>query len=107
MSSHKASTPAHRGTLALAEALDQSQPLTNLLQRLQQSRARFAAIRERLPDTLCSQVRPGPIDDAGWSLLVPSGAIASKLRQLLPELQAALKAQGWPETPIRIRVNAG
>lgn len=103
----KASTPAVRGTLVLADALGQSQPLTNLLQRLQQSQARFAAIRDRLPDSLRSQVRPGPIDDAGWSLLVTGGAAASKLRQLLPELQAALLAQGWPETPIRIRVNAG
>ena len=106
MSGPKASTAAHRGTLALADALDQSQPLANLLQRLQQSQARFGAIREQLPEVLRSQVRPGPIDDAGWSLLVPSGAAASKLRQLLPELQAALKAEGWPQTPLRIRVHA-
>lgn len=106
MSGPKASTPAGRGTLALAQALDQSQPLANLLARLQQSQARFDAIRELLPDSLRSQVRPGPIDDAGWSLLAPGGAAASKLRQLLPELQAALTAQGWPPTPIRIRVNA-
>jgi len=103
----KASTPALRGTLTLSDALDQSQPLAHLLARLQQSQARFAAIREQLPESLRSQVRPGPIDDAGWSLLVPGGAMASKLRQLLPELQATLKAEGWAETPIRIRVNAG
>jgi len=102
----KASTPAIRGTLALSDALDQSEPLANLLARLQQSQARFAAIREQLPDNLRSQVRPGPIDDAGWSLLVPGGAAASKLRQLVPELQATLRAQGWAATPIRIRVNA-
>ena len=99
-------SPASRSSLALSAALEQSQPLAILLARLQQSQARFAAIRESLPDILRDQVRPGPIDDAGWSLLVPSGAVASKLRQLLPELQAALIAQGWPETPIRIRVNA-
>ena len=106
MSGRKVSSPASRSSLALADALEQSRPLANLLERLQQSQARFAAIRESLPDILRDQVRPGPIDDAGWSLLVPSGAVASKLRQLLPELQAALIAQGWPETPIRIRVNA-
>jgi len=92
--------------LTLADALDQSQSLAQLLQRLQQSQARFADLREHLPDILRSQVRPGPIDDAGWSLLASSGAVASKLRQLLPELQAVLTARGWPETPIRIRVNA-
>ena len=95
---------AHPGTLALGEALDQSQPLTQLLRRLQQSQARLAAVRELLPDALRSQVRAGPLDDAGWSLLVPGGAAAAKLRQLLPVLQAALQQQGWPATPIRIRV---
>jgi hypothetical protein len=106
MSGRKDSSPTGRSSLALADALEQSQPLAKLLERLQQSQARFAAIREHLPDILRDQVRPGPIDDAGWSLLAPSGAVASKLRQLLPELQAVLIAQGWPETPIRIRVNA-
>lgn len=96
----------HPGTLALATALDQSQPLTALLQRLQQSRARFAAIEPHLDAGLRSTVRPGPLDDAGWSLLVTGGATAAKLRQLLPQLQAALRAQGWPDTPIRVRVQA-
>jgi hypothetical protein len=94
------------GTWALGAALDQSQALTRLLQRLQESQARFAAIQGQLPDSLRSHVRPGPLDDTGWSLLVPSGALASKLRQLLPTLDAALLAQGWQATPIRIRVRS-
>ncbi|HMO46217.1 MAG TPA: DciA family protein [Rubrivivax sp.] len=104
MSPHKPGSTAHPGTLALGEALDQSRPLTSLLRRLQESQARLAAVRELLPETLRSQVRPGPLDDAGWSLLVPGGAAASKLRQLMPQLQAALQQQGWPATTIRIRV---
>jgi hypothetical protein len=67
----------HPGTLALATALDQSQPLTVLLQRLHQSRARFAAIEPHLDAGLRSTVRPGPLDDAGWSLLVTGGATAA------------------------------
>ena len=94
------------GTWAMGAALDQSAALTRLLQRLQESRARFAAIRGQLPEGLDGSVRPGPLDDAGWSLLVQSGAVASKLRQLLPALEAALLAQGWPATPIRIRVRS-
>jgi hypothetical protein len=93
-----------QGTWALASALDQSQPLARLLQRLQESQARLAAVREHLPEALRDAVRAGPLDDAGWSLLAPSGAVASKLRQMLPELQAALERQGWQETPIRIKV---
>jgi len=94
------------GTWALGSALDQSQPLVRLLQRLQESQARFAAIREHLPEPLRDAVRPGPLDDGGWSLLVQSGAAASKLRQLLPELEAALLHQGWQVKPIRIKVQS-
>lgn len=104
MSAPKPGRTAHPGTLALGDALGQSQALTSLLQRLQESQARLAAIGELLPDPLRPQVRAGPLDDAGWSLLVPNGAAASKLRQLLPVLHAALVQRGWPSTPIRIRV---
>jgi hypothetical protein len=97
---------AGSGTLALGDALDQSQPLARLLQRLQQSRERYATIVEHLPDMLRDQVRPGPLDDAGWTLLASHGAAASKLRQLLPTLDAALLAKGWPATPIRIKVQS-
>jgi hypothetical protein len=93
-----------QGTLALASALDQSQPLAGLLRRLQESQDRLAAVREHLPEPLRDAVRAGPLDDTGWSLLAPSGAAASKLRQLLPELEAALTRQGWRATPIRIKI---
>jgi hypothetical protein len=106
MSGRKTLSPQSPGTWALGAALDQSQALTRLLQRLQESQARFAAIRECLPDNLCGAVRAGPLDDAGWSLLVQSGAVASKLRQLVPELEAALQSRGWPATPIRIKVQS-
>jgi len=91
----------------LGAALDQSQSLTRLLQRLQESQARFAAIHEHLPDHLHAAVRPGPLDDAGWSLLAQSGAAAAKLRQLVPELEAVLLRQGWPATSIRVKVHSG
>ena len=107
MPERKITGPTSPGTLTLGTALDQSQPLAKLLQRLQESRARFAAIRETLPDTLCDQVRAGPLDESGWSLLVSSGAAASKLRQLVPALEAALISQGWQITAIRIKVQSG
>ena len=106
MSGRKTLSPQCSGTWALSAALDQSQALTRLLQRVQESQARFAAIRECLPDNLRDAVRAGPLDDAGWSLLVQSGAVASKLRQLLPELEAALQSRGWQATPIRIKVQS-
>lgn len=106
MAEHK-TPPHHRSaTLALGAALDQSEPLARLMQRLQESRARFAAIQEHLPETLRDQVRPGPLDDQGWSLLVSNGAAASKLRQLIPALETTLLSQGWQISSIRIRVQS-
>jgi hypothetical protein len=96
----------HAGTLALASALEQSQPLARLLQRLQESRQRFDSIRPHLPETLRDQVGPGPLDEAGWSLLVSHGAAASKLRQLVPTLEAELLRGGWQHTSIRIKIRS-
>jgi hypothetical protein len=106
MSERKNSGPTSPGTLPLGAALDQSQPLARLLQRLHESRARFAAVRELLPDTLRDQVRAGPLDEISWSLLVSNGAAASKLRQLVPALEAMLISQGWQPTSIRIKVQS-
>jgi hypothetical protein len=92
------------GALPLGSALERSEPLARLLQRLQESRARFDAVSSLLPPGLREAVRPGPVDDEGWALLAAHGAAAAKLRQLLPRLESALKARGWQGTPIKIRV---
>lgn len=99
--------PAGDGTLHLSAALDGSQPLARLLERLQASRACFDAACELLPGPLRAQLRPGPIDDQGWTLLAANGATAAKLRQMLPMLQAQLRRRGHAVAAIRIRVQAG
>jgi hypothetical protein len=91
-------------SLALTDALGRSAPLALLLERVQASNARYAAARAALPAALADLVRPGPLDDAGWTLLVPGGAAAAKLRQCLPHVQARLKSQGFPELTIRVKV---
>ena len=90
--------------LALARALDRSEPLAGLLQRVRDSRERFDAIRARLPPALLGSVRPGPLDESGWSMLVDHAAAAAKLRQMLPDLQSALSDRGWPGPPIKIKI---
>lgn len=89
---------------SLARALDASEPLAGLLQRMQGSQARLAAISPLLPASLHDEVRAGPLDEAAWVLLVGHAAAAAKLRQLLPVLTAALLAAGWPAPPIKIKV---
>jgi len=99
--------PARREALAIHDALAQSEPLARLAQRLAGSQQRFAAILPCLPASLASQVRPGPLDDEGWSLLAANAAVAAKLRHLQPRLEEVLRQRGWQGNPIRIKVQSG
>ena len=91
-------------TLPLSTALGQSEPLNSLLRRMHDSRARLDAVAAVLPEALRPGVRPGPLDDTTWVLLVTDSSAAAKLRQLMPALEAALLAAGWPALAIRIKV---
>lgn len=92
------------GTMALGTALDQSSSLSSLLQRVRTSRRYHDAIAHLLPPGLDTEVRPGPLDDQTWSLLVSSGSAAAKLRQVLPQLLEAVQASGWQGTSIKVKV---
>jgi len=93
-------------SLPIADALQRSAPLALLRQRLQDSNARFAAIRGLLPPALALHVKPGPVDDDCWSLLAANASVAAKLRHLLPRLEERLLERGWKVIPIRIRVQS-
>ncbi len=90
--------------LQLAAALDRSEPLVGLMQRVRESQARLAALSGLLPPALRAGIRPGPLDEEAWQLLVDNAAVAAKLRQLLPALEGELRAQGWNKPPIKIKV---
>jgi hypothetical protein len=92
--------------MSLQRALDASDSLSNLAQRMDESQRRFKAVMPLLPAGWARELRPGPIDDEGWSVLVSNAAVAAKLRHLLPRLDEALKAQSFRELPIRVRVRA-
>lgn len=98
--------PKRRDALPIHDALQQSQPLAALWQRLAESQQRFEAILPCLPATLVPQVKPGPLDEQGWSLLAANAAVAAKLRHLQPRLQEALRQRGWQSSVIRIKVQS-
>jgi len=99
------SVPPPLRTVALADALGASEPLAQLLARVRAARARFdGVVAPLLPEALRAAVRPGPLDDKGWVLLADSPAVAAKLRQLLPQLSAALAAAGWPDASLKVKV---
>lgn len=93
-------------TLPIRQALDRSEPMARLSQRLHESKQRFDTIAALLPVAMRSQVRPGPVDAEGWALLAANGAVAAKLRHMVPVLAAELQSRGWPTLAIRVRVLA-
>jgi len=60
-----------------------------------------------LPAPMRASVKAGPIDGDTWCLLISSNAVAAKLRQLLPTLQARLQANGHNITSIRLKLLIG
>ena len=93
-------------TRPISEALGANATLGSLLARLKESEARLATVKSVLPVSLRPYVRAGVLDDTGWNLLAPNGAVAAKLRQLLPMIEQVLLDQGWQPTAIRVKVQA-
>jgi hypothetical protein len=91
-------------SLAVGHAIGRSEPLARLLERLAASRARFEIVRGLLPEALLPAVRPGPLDDDGWTLLAANPSAAAKLRQWLPTLERELADRGAPVPALRARV---
>lgn len=91
--------------VSLLQASQESPTLARLSELARDSVARLKAIEPLLPLALRSAITAGPIDGPTWCLLVSSTAVAAKLRQLLPALQAHLRTQGWEVTAIRLKVH--
>jgi hypothetical protein len=96
--------PPSRPSTSIESALASCDALTRLSDRLRRSTDCFQLVAPLLPPPLRQQVRPGPIDDEGWALLVPHAAAAAKLRQLLPALSARLADAGMAPLAIRVRI---
>lgn len=92
--------------IPLQEAAQQSPSLAALMGRVRESSERLLAIRSVLPAPLRSGIQAGPIEEGCWCLLVNSNAVAAKLRQLVPALQAHLNSKGLGVRSIRIKVQA-
>lgn len=99
--------PALRRTsVSLTEAAADSPMLAHLGALVERSKQHMVAIEPILPKGLKSQVTAGPVEEDVWCLLVRSGAVASKLRQLLPDLEARLLAVRGSNIKIRVKILA-
>jgi hypothetical protein len=93
-------------SVPIARSLACDDGLASLLARVRASQARLEAVADVFPAPLRAHVRAGPLDDEGWTLLAANGAVAAKLRHLLPLLAEALLAKGWQATSIRVKVQS-
>ena len=97
--------PVHpQPALPLADALQTSEPLARLAERLRESKRRFDCIAPVLPNLLTAQAQPGPVDEHGWTVLAANAAVAAKLRQLVPLLATRLAEHGFGDLPLRVKV---
>jgi len=90
--------------VSLQQATRDSPVLARLTELSRDSIARLKAIEPMIPAVLRSAITAGPIDGANWCLIVNSNAAAAKIRQLLPTLEAHLRAKGWQISAIRLKV---
>jgi hypothetical protein len=97
-------TPTTSPTVPLDTALARSEPLGRLMQRLRESTDCLEAVRPLLPPGLADEVRAGPLDEQGWTLLVSGSAAAAKLRQLLPTLEATLLGRRQRAIAVRVKI---
>jgi len=91
-------------SFTLQQASEASPTLARLTELARDSMARLKAIESLIPTALRAAVRPGPIDATQWCLLLDNNAAAAKMRQLLPALEAHLRAKGWENRSIRLKV---
>lgn len=90
---------------AVGAALARHDTLAGLLQRVRDSRTRLAAIQPVLPPGLREAVEAGPLDETGWILLVKHAPAAAKLRQCVPQIEAALAAAGFEARVVRVKLS--
>jgi hypothetical protein len=90
--------------IPLQQAAQESPTFALLASRVRESSERLLAIRSLLPAPLRASVHAGPIEEGSWCLLANSNAVAAKLRQMTPALQAHLNQKGLHVNAIRIKV---
>ena len=91
-------------SFTLLQATQDSPTLANLTALAMESSARLKSIEVLIPVAIRSAVKPGPIEGQVWCLILDNNAIAAKIRQLLPSLEAHLRTKGWDVTSIRLKV---
>ena len=93
--------------VTLLQASQCSPALSRLIDLTRDSVARLKAIESLIPLPLRSAVKAGPIDGQVWCLILENNAVAAKIRQNLPAIEAHLRMKGWDVSSVRLNVQVG
>lgn len=99
-------TISSRRVFSVNQAVENSSTLAQLSRLLQESSNRLQTIKPIIPPALHSHIKAGPLDEKSWCLVVNSSATATKVKQLLPNIEACLRTEGWPALTIRLKIAA-
>jgi hypothetical protein len=86
------------------QASQESPTLARLSELAAESAAWLQCVTPLLPFGLRSSIKAGPVEGHVWCLVLDNTAVASKVRQLLPAMQAQLRSKGWEVAEIRLTV---
>ena len=98
-------TRRHHAVTAEQAARD-SPMLSQLVALTRDSQERLRSVLPLVPPALRTCLEAGPIEGSTWCLLVRNNAAASKLRYLLPGMEAHLRVKGWDVQHIRLKVRS-
>ena len=90
--------------ISVQQAAQDSPTFARLSSLAADSTARLRSVQFLIPFALRTTIKAGPIDGSVWCLILESSAAASKLRHLLPALEAHLRSKGWDVQSIRLKV---
>ena len=90
--------------ITLEQAAQSSPSLSQLVSQAREANTRMKSIEPLLPPGLRNSVQPGPIEGDTWSLIIKNSAAATKVRHLIPSLEAHLRSKGWNVTRIQLKV---
>jgi hypothetical protein len=90
--------------LSIARILERDPKIASWAARMKQEEALTVLIRRHLPRPLAGRVRVAGSRNRVLELAVEAGAVATVVRQPVPELTSALRREGADFTEIRIRV---
>jgi Dna[CI] antecedent, DciA len=88
----------------IARVFERDPKIASWAARVKQEEALTALIRRHLPRPLAGRVRVAGTRDRVLELAVEAGAVATVVRQRVPDLTIALRREGLDFTQIRIRV---